>query len=63
MTISVETLARELYKNDFRNNQTPWSESGVAIQDLFRIQASRAISLNQRLVTKPAQQISTDPKG
>ena len=49
MEISIEALARELYKNDFRNNQTPWSEAEVAIQDLFRIQASRAISLNQRL--------------
>jgi hypothetical protein len=45
MATSIEALARELYKNDFRNNGRSWSEAEVAVQDLFRIQAARAISL------------------
>ena len=45
MAPSVEALARALYASDFRNNQTPWSKAEVAMQDLFRIQASLAISL------------------
>lgn len=44
-TRSVETLARRLYENDFRNNLTPWFEAEVHIQALFRIQASLAMNL------------------